>query len=66
MGKYVVTYFGDSTVEKNNKVYFKIRFIEVDPKDDETIVDAFTITPNAFLIKSGENSQLSSGGAALH
>ena len=34
---------------KNNKVFFKIRFIEVDPKDDETIVDAFNITPNAFF-----------------
>jgi cytochrome c-type biogenesis protein CcmF len=66
MGKYVVTYLGDSTEEKNSKVYFKIRFIEVDPKDDETIVDAFNITPNAFLVKSGENSQLSSNPGAKH
>ena len=66
MGKYVVTYLGDSTEEKNNKVYFKIRFIEVDPKDDETIVDAFNITPNAFLVKSGENSQLSSNPGSKH
>ena len=66
MGKYVVTYLGDSAVEKNNKVFFKIRFIEVDPKDDETIVDAFNITPNAFLVKSGESSQLSSNPGSEH
>jgi cytochrome c-type biogenesis protein CcmF len=66
MGKYVVTYLGDSTVEKNNKVFFKIRFIEVDPKDNETIVDAFNITPNAFLVKSGESSQLSSNPGSKH
>jgi cytochrome c-type biogenesis protein CcmF len=66
MGKYVVTYLGDSAVEKNNKVFFKIRFIEVDPKDDETIVDAFNITPTAFLVKSGESSQLSSNPGSQH
>jgi len=64
MGKYVVTYTGDSTVERTDKVYFKVRFIEVDEEDK--IQDAFTITPNAFLVKSNGNSQLSSNPGAQH
>ncbi|MFN5914187.1 MAG: cytochrome c biogenesis protein CcsA, partial [Chitinophagaceae bacterium] len=64
MGKYVVTYTGDSTVERTDKVFFNVRFIEVDEEDK--IVDAFTITPNAFLVKSDGNSQLSSNPGAQH
>ncbi|MFM7223211.1 MAG: cytochrome c biogenesis protein CcsA [Bacteroidota bacterium] len=64
MGKYVVTYYGDSTVERSDKVFFNIRFIEVDEND--SIKDAFTIMPNAFLVKSENNSQLSSNPGSRH
>lgn len=64
MGKYVVTYYGDSIVERSDKVFFNIRFIEVDEND--SIKDAFTIMPNAFLVKSENNSQLSSNPGSRH
>ena len=64
MGKYVVTYNGDSTVERSDKVYFKVRFIEVDEND--SIKDAFNIMPNAFLVKGEKSSQLSSNPGSRH
>ncbi len=65
MGKYMVTYLGDSTEEKNNKVYFKIRFMNMDTSDN-SIKEQFDVTPNAFLMKSGEGTQLSSNPGARH
>lgn len=65
MGKYVVTYMGDSTETKNNKVFFKIRFMQTDTADG-TIVEQFDVTPNAFLMKSEEGTQLSSNPGARH
>jgi cytochrome c-type biogenesis protein CcmF len=65
MGKYMVTYLGDSAEPKNNKVYFKINFIETDTVTNE-VKDQFTITPNAFMIKSETGSNLSSNPGAKH
>ena len=65
MGKYIVTYMGDSTETKNNKVFFKIRFMQTDTADG-SIVDQFDVSPNAFLMKSEEGTQLSSNPGARH
>lgn len=65
MGKYIVTYLGDSTEEKNNKVFFKIRFMNMDTADN-SIQEEFDVTPNAFLMKSEEGTQLSSNPGARH
>lgn len=63
MGKYVVTYAGDSSVSKNDRVYFKINFTTADstkPKEE------FNIYPNAFLVKADEGMNLSSNPGARH
>jgi cytochrome c-type biogenesis protein CcmF len=65
MGKYTVTYLGDSVEDKNNKVYFKINFIKTDSSDN-SIQEQFNVTPNAFLMKSDEGTQLSSNPGARH
>ena len=65
MGKYTVTYLGDSIEEKNNKVYFKINFIKTDTSDNH-VTEQFNVTPNAFLMKSDEGTQLSSNPGARH
>lgn len=65
MGKYTVTYLGDSIEDKNNKVYFKINFIKTDTADN-SVQEQFTVTPNAFLMKSDEGTQLSSNPGARH
>ncbi len=65
MGKYTVTYEGDSTEKKNNKVYFKIRFSEVDTATGD-VKSEFIVQPNAFLVKSGEGTQLSSNPGSKH
>jgi cytochrome c-type biogenesis protein CcmF len=65
MGKYTVTYLGDSTETKNNKVYFKVKFIKTDTTDN-SIAEEFDVTPNAFLMKGEEGTQLSSNPGARH
>ena len=65
MGKYTVTYLGDSTETKNNKVYFKIKFIKTDTTDNN-ITEEFDVTPNAFLMKGEEGTQLSSNPGSRH
>ncbi len=64
MGDYVVTYLGDSTEPKNNKVYFKIDFSKIDTVKNTT--EHFMITPNAFMVKSEEGTQLSSNPGSKH
>jgi len=65
MGKYTVTYVGDSSVAKNNKVFFKLNFEETD-----TAVlgkrESFQVTPNAFLMKEESGTQLSSNPGSKH
>ncbi len=65
MGKYIVTYSGDSTETKNNKVFFKINFTKADSLQDNN-AESFDVTPNAFLMKSEEGTQLSSNPGAKH
>ena len=65
MGKYTVTYLGDSTELKNNKVYFKIQFAKADSSDPSS-VEEFEVNPNAFLVKSPEGNQLSSNPGSKH
>ncbi|MEY2587395.1 MAG: cytochrome c biosis protein CcsA [Bacteroidota bacterium] len=65
MGKYTVTYLGDSSVDKDDRVYFKIKFIKTDTSDN-SIVEQFDVRPNAFLMKSGEGTQLSSNPGSRH
>jgi len=65
MGKYTVTYLGDSIEDKNNKVFFKINFIKTDSSDN-SVIEQFNVTPNAFLMKSDQGTQLSSNPGARH
>ena len=65
MGKYTVTYLGDSTETKNNKVFFKVKFIKTDTTDN-SIAEEFDVTPNAFLMKGEEGTQLSSNPGSRH
>jgi cytochrome c-type biogenesis protein CcmF len=64
MGEYMVTYQGDSSVKKNDKVYFKILFEQQDSTGNVT--SSFTVTPNAFLMKGEEGTQLSSNPGSRH
>lgn len=65
MGKYTVTYLGDSTETKNSKVYFKINFSKTDTSTNKEI-ENFNVTPNAFLMKSEGSTQLSSNPGSRH
>ena len=65
MGKYTVTYVGDSSVTKNNKVFFKLNFEE----SDTALIgnrESFQVTPNAFLMKEESGTQLSSNPGSKH
>lgn len=65
MGKYMVTYVGDSAEKKNDKVYFKLHFLNRDTASGK-IIEEFTVTPNAFLMKGESGTQLSSNPGAKH
>jgi cytochrome c-type biogenesis protein CcmF len=65
MGKYTVTYVGDSAVAKNNKVYFKLNFTESDTASGRA-GESFEVTPNAFLMKEATGTQLSSNPGSKH
>lgn len=53
MGKYTVTYLGDSSHPGDEKQYFKVNY---ERKDESTgkIVETFNLYPNAFLMKAEE------------
>ena len=65
MGKYTVTYIGDSAVAKNNKVFFKLNFTESDTASGR-VGESFEVTPNAFLMKEANGTQLSSNPGSKH
>ncbi len=59
MGKYMVTYLGDSTAPLDPKTYFKIHFQYKNSKD------GFTLYPDAFVNFKG-NQQLMANPASKH
>lgn len=59
MGKYMVTYLGDSTSSLDPKQYFKVRFDYKDKKD------GFTLYPDAFVNYQG-NGQLMANPDSKH
>ncbi|WP_407520695.1 cytochrome c biogenesis protein CcsA [Lacibacter sp. MH-610] len=59
MGKYMVTYLGDSTAPLDPKQYFKVRFEYKDKKD------GFTLYPDAFVNYQG-NGQLMANPDSKH
>jgi cytochrome c-type biogenesis protein CcmF len=59
MGKYMVTYLGDSTAPLDPKQYFKVRFDYKDKKD------GFTLYPDAFVNYQG-NGQLMANPDSKH
>ncbi len=66
MGKYMVTYVGDSTHQGDEKRYFKVVY---ERKDDSTgkILETFNLYPNAFLMKGEEGrSSLSANPDSRH
>ncbi len=65
MGKYTVTYVGDSAVTKNNKVFFRLNFEETDTAVTGNR-ESFQVTPNAFLMKEESGTQLSSNPGSKH
>ncbi len=65
MGKYMVTYEGDSSVKKNDRVFFKIHFKSIDTASGKS-AEEFYVHPNAFLVKGEEGMNLSSNPGAMH
>jgi cytochrome c-type biogenesis protein CcmF len=65
MGRYTVTYMEDSTVTKNDKVFFKLNFRQTDTANNR-VLEEFNVYPNAFLMKGQEGMQLSSNPGAKH
>jgi cytochrome c-type biogenesis protein CcmF len=65
MSRYTATYLGDSTNPTGEKVYFKIHFRETG-EDAGSNPEEFTVTPNAFLVKGDEGTNLSSNPGARH
>jgi cytochrome c-type biogenesis protein CcmF len=65
MGNYTVTYLEDSTVTKDEKVFFKLNFRRTDTAAGR-VLDEFNVYPNAFLMKGQEGMQLSSNPGAKH
>ena len=59
MGKYWVTYSGDSSHPKKSQKYFRIHFIDKEKQED------FTLKPNAFIDYKG-NEGLSANPDARH
>ena len=59
MGKYFVTYAGDSSHPKKSQKYFKIHFTDKERQED------FTLKPNAFINYKG-NEGLSANPDAKH
>lgn len=66
MGQYVVTYEADSSVEKNDRVYFRIHFQKKSDADSGKIIESFNIYPNAFLVKGEQGMNLSSNPGSRH
>jgi cytochrome c-type biogenesis protein CcmF len=65
MGRYMVTYAGDSTETKNNKVFFKVDFTDKDSITGK-IREQFRVMPDAFMMKSQNGTQLSSNPGSKH
>jgi cytochrome c-type biogenesis protein CcmF len=53
MGKYMVTYEGDSTHPADEKMYFKVNYVRKDTATGK-VLEAFNLYPNAFLMKAEE------------
>ena len=65
MGKYTVTYEGDSNVSKNDRVFFRIHFKSNDTASGKP-AEEFYVHPNAFLVKGEEGMNLSSNPGSKH
>jgi cytochrome c-type biogenesis protein CcmF len=65
MGKYTVTYEGDSSVSKNDRVFFRIHFRSNDTASGKP-AEEFYVHPNAFLVKGEEGMNLSSNPGSKH
>jgi cytochrome c-type biogenesis protein CcmF len=66
MGKYMVTYLGDSTAPGDEKLYFKINYVH---KDSATgrVLEEFNLFPDAFLMKTGGGqTSLSANPSSKH
>jgi len=65
MKNYTVTYEGDSSIEKNDRVFFKIHFKSLDTASGKK-PEEFYVHPNAFLVKGDEGMNLSSNPGSKH
>ncbi|MBX3238958.1 MAG: cytochrome c biogenesis protein CcsA [Chitinophagaceae bacterium] len=66
LGKYVVTYSGDTSYPRDEKRYFKIHYVWKDSVTN-TVKEEFTLYPNAFLIKGEDGrTQLSANPDSRH
>lgn len=66
MGKYMVTYEGDTSHPKDEKVYFKVNYVRKDSGTGE-IKEHFNLYPDAFLVKGDEGrTQLSANPDSRH
>jgi cytochrome c-type biogenesis protein CcmF len=66
MGKYIVTYQGDTALPNDEKVYFKVNYIRKDSATQK-IKEQFTLYPDAFLMKGeGGRTSLSANPDSRH
>ncbi|MBN8789185.1 MAG: cytochrome c biogenesis protein CcsA [Terrimonas sp.] len=66
MGKYMVTYEGDTSLPNDEKMYFKVNYVHKDSATQK-IKEQFTLYPDAFLVKGEEGrTQLSANPDSKH
>jgi cytochrome c-type biogenesis protein CcmF len=65
MGRYTVTYLGDSTAAGDEKTYFKVHYERKD-KESGKVLEEFRLYPDAFVMKGGEGTNISANPDAKH
>lgn len=65
MGKYDVTYIGDSVNENDPRTFYKVNYVLRDSATQE-IKESFTLQPNAFVNPKGQEGGMSANPDSKH
>lgn len=65
MGKYDVTYIGDSTSQEDPRTFYKVLY-EVRDSATHEVTESFVLHPNAFLNPNGQEGSLSANPDSKH
>ena len=65
MGKYDVTYLGDSTSDEDPRSFYKVLY-EVRDSATQEVTESFVLYPNAFLNPNGQEGSLSANPDSKH